>query len=190
MSEIAALTRELMLNGYYPELIADTITSALAGEELHNFIIQHETTFDREQLHRHLTVVGLTSTRLIVCHTDEHPADEQRPFPAATVSTEAVRLSAIASVVIQRVVGQPADFGQRESVLQEVHITVGWGAVSRIDVGPAACEDPQCEAEHGMTGTSVNDDLQIRVSRAADGEKHVVRAWDFAATLSKLTSHS
>jgi hypothetical protein len=44
----------------------------------------------------------------------------------------------------------------------------GWGAVSRIDLEPAACGDPNCEADHGYTGSSTADDLSLRVSEAGD----------------------
>lgn len=180
----SAITR----TGYYPELVSDAIHTALAGEQLQSFVLHHETTFDHNQLHRHLTVVALTGTRLVVSHTDEHSADENRPFPSATTSTEAVRLKAIASVVIQRVVSEPALY-PASSAVQEVVITIGWGAVNRIDLGPAACEDPNCEAEHGFSGTSVNDDLTIRVSLAADGALMVEQALQFASALSEVTSN-
>jgi hypothetical protein len=55
-------------------------------------------------------------------------------------------------------------------------------------MGPAGCDDPNCEAEHGYTGTAVNDDLQIRVSLAADGQERISQAWEFAAMLSEVTA--
>lgn len=188
MSQQQQLEEAITTTGYYPALVNDAINMALAGEETKAFVLQHETTFDHDQLHRHLTVVALTPTRLLVCHIDEHAADATRPYSGAVTATEAVQLSSIASVVIQRVVSSPADFGTALSVTQEVVITIGWGSVSRIDVGPAACDDPNCEAQHGFTGTAVNDDLQIRVSLAADGHERVAQAWEFAVMLSEVTS--
>ena len=69
-----------------------------------------------------------------------------------------------------------------------VVITVGWGAVNRIDLEPAHCGDPQCDADHGYTGTSSNDDFTVRISEA-DGEDSVLQALAFAATLSAVSSH-
>ena len=37
--------------------------------------------------------------------------------------------------------------------------------MSRIDLEPASCGDPPCDADHGYTGTASNDDLALRVSR-------------------------
>ncbi|WP_343050090.1 DUF5998 family protein [Nocardioides ungokensis] len=48
-------------------------------------------------------------------------------------------------------------------------MTIGWGGVSRVDLEPAGCSDPECEADHGYTGVLASDDFSIRVSAAADG---------------------
>lgn len=182
-----ALQRDIEKTGYYPALVVDALDTALAGEELVSYLVQHETTFDRDQLHRHMTVLALTPTRLIVSHTDEHAADETSPVPYATASTEAVRLQKVDSVVVTRVVGQP-ERHQKGGPLRELMLTIGWGAVSRIDLEPASCGDPNCEADHGYSGTSSNDDLTVRVSEAADGADVVVRAAEFAAALSEVTA--
>ena len=70
----------------------------------------------------------------------------------------------------------------------EVVLTIGWGAVSRIELEPATCGDPQCEADHGYTGTSSNDDLSVRVSQVADGADVVEQALAFASSLSQATA--
>ncbi len=51
----------------------------------------------------------------------------------------------------------------------EVTLTIGWGAISHVDLEPATCGDENCEADHGYTGSITADDLQLRVSEAADG---------------------
>ena len=66
-------------------------------------------------------------------------------------------------------------------------LTIGWGAVSRIDLEPATCGDPQCEADHGYTGTASNDDLSVRVSAVADGAELVRQVLAFAEALSQAT---
>ncbi len=109
----------------------------------------------------------------MVSHTDEHPADTTYPVPYATTSTEAVRLEQVDSVVVTRIVTNPAEH-RAGGPAQEVMLTIGWGAVSRIDLEPATCGDPNCEADHGYTGTSSNDDLALRVSEAADGARVII----------------
>lgn len=181
------LRSDIERSGYYPDLVADALDTALAGETLVAYVVHHEATFERDELRRHVTVLVLTPTRLIVGHTDEHRPDDTCPDPYATASTEAVRLERVDSVVVTRVVSNPARH-QAGGPTREVLLTIGWGAVNRIDLEPAACSDPQCDADHGYTGTSSNDDLSLRVSEAADGPDVVAQALSFAAALSEATA--
>ncbi|MEY4137357.1 MAG: hypothetical protein RL205_1485, partial [Actinomycetota bacterium] len=78
MSEAALdeqLRSDIQRSGYYPDLVSDALSTALAGESLAAYVVHHEATFERDELRRHVTVLALTPTRLIVGHTDEHPAD-------------------------------------------------------------------------------------------------------------------
>ena len=180
------LRSDIQRSGYYPDLVADALQTALADEPLLSYVVHHEATFDRDELRRHVTVLALTPTRLIVEHTDEHPADDVHPVASATASTEAVRIERVDSVVVSRVVSDPAQHRPGGSAA-EVVMTIGWGAVSRLDLEPATCGDPQCEADHGYTGTASNDDLSVRVSEAADGADVVRQVLAFAAALSQAT---
>jgi len=185
---LRSLRNDIDATGYYPELVADAMATALGGEAVEAYLVQHEATFDNEELRRHMTVLALTPSRLVVSHTDEHPADATYPVPYATTSTEAVRLEQVDSVVVTRIVTNPAEH-RAGGPAQEVMLTIGWGAVSRIDLEPATCGDPNCEADHGYTGTSSNDDLALRVSEAADGARVITRALAFAEALSTATGH-
>lgn len=181
------LRSDIERSGYFPDLVFDALETSLAGEPVVSYVVHHETTFDRE-LRRHVTVLALTPTRLIVGHTDDHAPDEESSgVPYASASTEAVRLEKVDSVVVTRVVSNPGEYrpGGRS---REVVLTIGWGAVSRIDLEPAACGDPQCDADHGYAGTASNDDLSLRVSEVADGADVVAQALAFAAALSEATA--
>jgi Family of unknown function (DUF5998) len=181
------LRSDIQRSGYYPDLVADALETALAGETVASYVVHHEATFDRDELRRHVTVLALTPTRLIVGHTDEHPADDVTPVASASASTEAVRIERVDSVVVTRVVSEPAKH-RPGGPAAEVVLTIGWGAVSRIDLEPAACGDPQCDADHGYTGTASNDDLSVRVSEAADGAEVVRQVLAFSAALSQATA--
>lgn len=191
MSGVSTLTARLKSDiersGYYPALVSDALDTAMAGEELVSYVVHHEATFDRDELRRHVTVLTLTPTRLIVGHTDEHPAEAGGGPAYATASTEAVRLEKVDSVVVTRVVSDPARH-RTGGPVAEVVLTIGWGAVNRLDLEPATCGDPNCEGDHGYTGTSSNDDLSMRVSEVADGADVVVRILEFAAALSEATA--
>ena len=93
--------------GYYPDVVADGVAGAVAGEEVVSFYVHHEPTFDRDEIRRHLTVVVLTPSRLVVAHTDEHAADDLIAEPYTSTSTEAIALSTVKSVVVTRMVTNP-----------------------------------------------------------------------------------
>ena len=78
-----------------------------AGEHVVSFYVHHEPTFERDEVRRHLTVVVLTPTRLILAHTDEHAGDDLLPEPYTSTSTEAISLSSVRSVVVTRMVTNP-----------------------------------------------------------------------------------
>ena len=183
MNPTSDLKAEIAASGYYPELVADTLATALAGEEPVSYVIQHEATFDRDELRRHISLLLLTGSRLLVLHIDDFPPDETCDVPYASANSVAVRLTDVSSVVVNRIVGNPA-LHKPGGPVREVMLTIGWGAVSRLDLEPATCGDPECTADHGYAGTSSNDDFSVRVSEAGDGAAAVERTLQFAAALS------
>jgi hypothetical protein len=169
-------------------VVQDVLGAALGGEQVQDFIVQHETTFDRaDEIRRHITVLLLTGTRLLVVHVDEHSDGQPGSAVQASSATESVPLTRIGPVVVQRVVDNPAHFRPGD-LPSEVVLTVNWGSISRLDLEPATCGDPQCEADHGYTGTVAVDDWSLRVSRAADGDDVVRAALRFSASLIARTS--
>ncbi len=170
--------------GYYPEVVADAVAEAVGGEHVVSFYVHHEPTFERDEVRRHQSVIVLTPSRLILAHTDEHTGDDLLPEPYTSTSTEAVNLSAVSSVVVTRMTANPTA-GPQPPV--EAVLTIGWGAVHRVDLEPAGCNDPECEADHGYTGTLSSDDFSLRVSAAADGSDAVPGLLSFAASLSART---
>lgn len=181
------LRTAIELAGYYPQLVSETLESALAGERIGSWLVNHEATFDRDELRRHVTVLVLTDTRLVVAHTDDHPADPTCPVPYATTSTEAVSVAQIRTVVVNRTLADPAN-RRPGTPPRDVVLTIGWGAVSRLDLEPAGCADPECDADHGYTGTATADDLSVRVSAEGDGADAVAQALAFAAAVSIATT--
>ncbi len=170
--------------GYYPEVVADAVSGAVAGEQVVSFFVHHEPTFERDEVRRHLTVAVLTPSRLVLAHTDEYAGDDLLPEPYTSTSTEAIALSTVRSVVVTRMVTNPT---QGPSSPAEAVLTIGWGGVGRIDLEPASCTDPECEADHGYTGVLASDDFSLRVSAAADGADAVSRLLAFAESLSART---
>ena len=179
-------------SGYYPDVVSGAVSSAVADEQVVSYLVHHEPTIDeRDEVRRHVTVLVLTPSRLILAHTDEHAPDDLLPAPYTSSSTEAVTLSAIRSVVVNRMVANPEAYKGRAVPApgaNEAVLSIGWGAVGRIDLEPAGCADPDCEADHGYTGVLSSDDFSLRVSAAAEGPEAVANLLDFADALSARTA--
>jgi hypothetical protein len=177
-----ALFDEVSRSGYYPEIVADGLRDALAGEPVAGYVLHHEPTFDRDEIRRHMTVLALTTSRLILVHTDEHPGDDLLPKPYTSTTSEAVGIDQVRSVVVTRMVTS------KSKQLEEAVLTISWGAVSRVELEPARCSDPECDADHGFSGSLTGDDFSLRLAAAGDGGAAVERLLTFARTLSAATS--
>ena len=182
------LRADIDATGYFPELVEEGVVLAVADEELLDFVVHHEPTFDRDEIHRHVTVLALTPTRLVVGHTDDQPAEPPATGTYAASSTESVPLGKINAVVLTRVVTRPEAYRAGSDDVNETWLSVGWGAVRRMDLEQAGCDDPQCEADHGYTGSLVGDDLTVRMSAAADGPERVTRLVRFATALQRAAA--
>jgi hypothetical protein len=177
--------------GYYPAVVAGAVFDALAADAVESYLIHHEPTFDHDEVRRHVTVAVLTPTRLILTHTDEHPPDDMLPRPYTSTSTEVLPLSRVTNVSVTRMVtDSPASRKTGRPPVDEAVLTVGWGALRRIDLQPASCGDPECDADHGYSGMLVNDDFSLRMSAAADGASAVADLLEFARTLNSMSSQA
>ncbi|PFG37900.1 hypothetical protein ATJ97_0364 [Georgenia soli] len=170
--------------GYYPDVVAGVIDVALADEPVTSFLVHPETTFDETEVFRHLTALVLTPTRLVVAHVDDAPGPDGRPSALAT--TDSVPLGEIRSVALTHGVSEPAR--ARGMQVQELTVGVSWGTAQTLDLAPATCGDPECEADHGYTGNFTPEGVEVRVSAHAEGSDALKGALAFARALSAATS--
>ena len=84
--------------GYHPEAVSDGVAAAVVDERVVDFLVHHEPTFDHDEIRRHVTVVVLTPTRLVVAHTDEHPPDDLLPEPYTSTTVTCRRISSWSNV--------------------------------------------------------------------------------------------
>ena len=148
-----------------------------------------ETTFEQDELLRHITVLVLTPTKLVIVHADDHDDSAaggvRSTRQAVTATSETVALSFVRGVTLTHVVTSPERY-RPGSLGREVTLTIGWGTISRIDLLPATCGDPNCDADHGYDGTITGDDISLRISADAEGEGHLQQAMTFAHALSAV----
>lgn len=181
----SGLRAEIHGCGYFPELVADAVSLALGPEEPVAHLVHLEATFNRDEIQRHLSVLVLTRSRLIVAHTDENE-NPGEPGQALT-TTESVALREVNSVALSQVVSHPERHGSGRDTVAEAWLTITWGTMRRIDLEPAHCADPDCDADHGLTGVLAGDDLTVRISAAGDGEAKVAQLIAFTSALQLAT---
>ncbi len=185
--------------GYYPALVADVLRAALGQDEVLSHLVHQETTFDQDSVRRHITVLALTASRMVIAHADDSADDpaeaavgdvaadnaavQDGAGAVATATTESVPLHAVKGVMLTHVVPDPAAYVPG-SLGRELTLTLAWGAVSRLDLVPATCGDPDCEADHGYEGTATSDDIGLRISAAADGDAALSQALAFSQAVS------
>lgn len=170
--------------GYYPALVSDVVAHAVGHREVRSSFVHQETTFDHDAVGRHVTVLALTDSTLVIVHADDR--EGVGGGVVATASSETIPLTAVRGVMVTHVVPDATRYVPG-TLGREVTLTLGWGTVSRVDLGPATCGDPSCEADHGYDGTITGDDIALRVSADADGEAAVRSALAFAHAMSAST---
>lgn len=179
----AGLLADLERAGYLPAVVQDILSTALGEEAVVAHLVHQETTFDDQAVRRHLTVLTLTEHRLVIAHADDHESPDPHRTHMATATTETVPLRAVRGVMLTHVLPDPGSF---DGSLQgrAVTLTLGWGTVSRLDLIPAACSDPNCEGDHGYEGTVASDDISLRITAEADGVDALSHALTFGRELS------
>ncbi|KNC20541.1 hypothetical protein AC792_00255 [Arthrobacter sp. RIT-PI-e] len=175
--------------GFYPRLVADVVHDALDGREPLSHVAHLETHFERTEVHRHITVLVLTEDMLVITHVDDQQLDDAGEQVTAQVSTESVPVSQIRSVVLSYLYAQPQNYKPSDPV-REMTLAIAWSGGQRLDLGPAGCGDPSCDADHGYTGTVAQEDIVLRVSAEADGAQAVQNAKAFARALRKANTES
>lgn len=176
----ADLLKDLETAGYFPQTAAHSLERLLRNDRAVAHLVRPETTFDGPEVRRHLTVVALTARHLLITHLDDDPADALNPSQVVS-TTERVALRRIISTGLSQVFDTDGQIVPG----REAEITLGitWNGSRRVDLERAVCEDPNCQIDHGYTGTLAPSDLALRVSALADGDEAVTTALRFHAEL-------
>ncbi|MGO4383904.1 DUF5998 family protein [Specibacter sp. RAF43] len=176
------LEASLQRAGFYPRLVSDVVNDALDGQDCLAHLVHVETHFDRTEVHRHITVLVLTEEMLVITHVDDQQLDDAGEQIVAQVSTESVPVRQIRSVVLSYTYAQPQDYKPSDPA-RELTVSIAWSGGQRIELLPASCGDPNCDADHGYTGTTAQEDIALRISAEAEGLQAVADAKSFARAL-------
>ncbi|MDE0572985.1 DUF5998 family protein [Demequina sp. B12] len=178
------LTQAVAVAGYYPVLANSVLRRALGDEAVVAHFVHAETTFDDREVRRHMTVLALTETRLLRMHIDDGAGHAAQGPHEASATVETALLRAVTNVAMTHVVHHPENFVDGDAP-SELVLAVGWGVHSRIELEPAQCGDPHCDADHGYSGGITGDDTLVRVSAIADGVETIRALEDFASAVQR-----
>lgn len=179
------LHQDIERAGFYPQLVHDVVAEALDGTAPDSHLVQLETTFDRDEIHRHITVLVLAGDVLHITHLDDQQYDEAGHEVVALVNTESIAAAKVHSVTLTYAYYKPQQYAPGHPI-SEVNLSVAWTGTRNMDLQPAACEDPHCEADHGYTGVSAVQDVVLRISAEADGLEAVEGAREFGRRLRRV----
>lgn len=170
------LLKALETAGYFPQAAAQSLKRSLRGSVPLAHLVRPETTFDGPEVRRHLTVLVLTPTHLLITHLDDDPADALNPSQVVS-TTERIRLQRITATGLSQVFDTDGQLNPGQE--SEITLGVTWDGSRRVDLERAVCEDPGCQLDHGYTGSIAPSDLALRVSALADGTGAVEEALTF-----------
>lgn len=162
--------------GFFPRIVESALRRALGGEEPLAQVLRLDADFDRGSMFRHLTCAVVSPSAFIQVHVDELEDG------GAGVSTSIHPLSRLGSIATLEVLADPELGG----TLSELTLTVDVQGARRLELEPAHCEDPNCEADHGYSAASFPDDLTMRISAAADGPEALEEAETFVEVLGSV----
>lgn len=181
------LNQDITNAGFYPQLVSDVVQDALDGQVPVSHLVQVETHFDQNEVHRHVTVLALAGEIVQVTHVDDQALDADGNDVVAHVSTETVPVRNLTSVTLSFSYRHPERYTS-ETPAAEVTLMMSWTGSQRLDLQPAGCEDPGCTADHGYTGVAAREDVVLRISAEADGPQAVQDAKEFARALRRANT--
>ena len=142
------LVADIKHAGFYPDLVLEVVDDALAGLNPDAHFVQHETHFSRDDFHRHITVMVLCGEHVIFAHLDDQHLEGDAQGTVAHVSVEAVHLSALNAVTISYGFSQPQAYNAGSTAPTEISFQIAWTGSLHMELAPAGCQDPQCNADH------------------------------------------
>jgi hypothetical protein len=183
--ERSSLKEQIEAAGYFPELVWDSIQVALGDEDIVSAMVHSETTFDAGSVGRHMTVLVLTPSRILVGHIDDHSEPNGNGTMAAA-TTESVALRHLRSVSVTRLVTDPVNYDPANPA-RTITMNLTWGANSRIDLDPRECTTPGCETDHGYAGIMIPEDLSVTVDAENCGPQAIKQLLEFAGRVTEAT---
>lgn len=146
-----------------PPMVDDVAAIVRLHGPIRTYFIRPETVFDRDSVFDATAIFLLTDSHLIVVLSDV--TYEFVPVGEFVTTTQVIPLKEIHDyqVIRRRVLDGP-----ESGAIASVQMRLRWGANRTLDIRPASCDDPTCEAEHGFIGMSAGEDGDVLLDATLD----------------------
>jgi hypothetical protein len=146
-------------------IVADVAAALRPLDPMEAFFIRPETVFDQDSVFDAVAVYVLTARHLVIVATDV--TYELSPAGDFVTTTQVVPLTHIRDyqIVRRRVLDGP-----EKGTLAAISLRLRWGGGWNVDVRPAACDDPTCEADHGYVAMGQTDDGELLLDSSLSAE--------------------
>lgn len=145
--------------------LVDDVAMMVTSEAIVSYFVRPETLFDDDSVFKAVMITVLTPSCLIFIGSDV--SFENSPYGEEIVTSQIVRLSAISDY---KVIRTRAASGPEAGSLLSYGVRVRWGGTASVDLRPGMCEDPTCEADHGLRGLFISEDAEVVVDASCDDE--------------------
>ena len=153
------------------------------------YVVHQETTFDANEVRRHVTVLVLTGNRLLVCHTDEHRPRKRVP-DAVRHHDHGVGEARAGSRRSWSAGSSPTRSRTCPATLPRRWPDHRLGRRLPHRPGAGRLRRPELRGRPRLHRRLTADDLSLRVSEAGDGPEAVRQALAFAQALSEATART
>lgn len=156
---------KLTKTGFHADLLKKIVRQLSGGKDASHSLFQLETTFDDESVFRHLDYLGLVGRILIVVHLDELPVGLR--WHASVLPVSSVTSVEVGQISLEE---SPVHGGHTLSSISGSDLTVfvGFSSVRTFEFDARQCDDPECQADHGVMGASKDEGVTLDLQDGSD----------------------
>lgn len=171
----------LAKTNFHADLIRKIVLRLNNGEEPEAYVYSLATAFDDASVFRHLDFVGLRDGLLTMVHLDELPVGVRWYTHLTTVDKiKGIELGSLelGTNGAPKDAQEPAGFDPEVTPLT---LFIPVSISQNVEVGPLQCDDPSCQAEHGLGGSIKDEGLLLAFTGDPEEGSVEDEVYDFAA---------
>ncbi len=149
---------------FHVDTLERVVRQLNGGHFPNDALFQLETTFDDESVFRHFDYLGLRNGVLTSVHIDELPVGVHwyaSVTPVSRVTSVEIGQSTVPPSYMAAEDDFPPAHAHGFPRQEDLTLMLSIEGRSLVEMEPLACEDPHCEADHGMVGGTKNEGIAI-----------------------------